>query len=61
MKVISYISNLYMVRCCATRFVGLVLSTMYTVLLYGTYVPDWEYQIPGPGSTVKSFSVSVKC
>ncbi|KAK3158066.1 hypothetical protein QOZ80_2AG0132530 [Eleusine coracana subsp. coracana] len=40
-------------------FVGMVLSTVYTVLLYGMYVPDWEYQISGPGSTVKSFSV--KC
>ncbi|PUZ75888.1 hypothetical protein GQ55_1G245800 [Panicum hallii var. hallii] len=40
-------------------FVGLVLSFTYTVLLYGIYVPDWEYQISGPGSIEKSFSV--KC
>lgn len=40
-------------------FVGLLLSIMYTVLLYGIYVPDWEYQITGPGSTQKSFFV--KC
>nr|AGT16089.1 hypothetical protein SHCRBa_224_E06_F_260 [Saccharum hybrid cultivar R570] len=39
-------------------FVGLVLSIAYTILLYGIYVPDWEYQISGPGSE-KSFSV--KC
>jgi heparan-alpha-glucosaminide N-acetyltransferase len=30
---------------------------MYTVILNGVYVPDWEYQISGPGSTEKSFSV----
>ncbi|KAF8693279.1 hypothetical protein HU200_038663 [Digitaria exilis] len=40
-------------------FVGLVLSFTYTVLLYGIYVPDWEYQISGPDSIEKSFSV--KC
>lgn len=40
-------------------FVGLLLSVMYTVLLYGIYVLDWEYQITGPGSIEKSFSV--KC
>jgi hypothetical protein len=49
-----------MVRCCPARFVGLVLSIAYTILLYGMYVPDWEYQISGPGSE-KSFSVSAKC
>ncbi|WVZ75205.1 hypothetical protein U9M48_023286 [Paspalum notatum var. saurae] len=38
-------------------FVGLVLSIAYTVLLYGIYVPDWDYQISGPGSTEKSFHV----
>jgi len=48
-----------MVRCPA-RFVGLVLSIVYTIILYGIYVPDWEYQISGPGSTEKSFSVSAK-
>uniref|UniRef100_A0A804QJW9 PIPK domain-containing protein n=1 Tax=Zea mays TaxID=4577 RepID=A0A804QJW9_MAIZE len=38
-------------------FVGLVLSIAYSILLYGIYVPDWEYQIAGPGSssTKKSF------
>uniref|UniRef100_A0A0E0G7K4 Heparan-alpha-glucosaminide N-acetyltransferase catalytic domain-containing protein n=1 Tax=Oryza nivara TaxID=4536 RepID=A0A0E0G7K4_ORYNI len=39
------------------RVVALLLSTMYTVILNGVYVPDWEYQISGPGSTEKSFSV----
>ncbi|KAJ1279345.1 hypothetical protein BS78_04G148600 [Paspalum vaginatum] len=38
-------------------FVGLVLSIAYTVLLYSIYVPDWDYQISGPGSTEKSFHV----
>ncbi|KAL6650669.1 hypothetical protein ACP70R_009594 [Stipagrostis hirtigluma subsp. patula] len=40
-------------------FVGLIVAVTYMVLLYGTYVPDWEYQISGPGSTEKTFSV--KC
>ncbi|KAJ8478719.1 hypothetical protein OPV22_022446 [Ensete ventricosum] len=39
--------------------VGLILTITYMVLLYGSYVPDWEYQIPGPGSTPKT--LSVKC
>jgi hypothetical protein len=45
------------------RFVGLVLSIAYSILLYGIYVPDWEYQIAGPGSssTKKSFFVSTNC
>ncbi|KAM0879055.1 hypothetical protein ACQ4PT_034503 [Festuca glaucescens] len=40
-------------------FVGFLLSIMYTVLLYGIYVPDWQYQITGPGST--QMSLFVKC
>ncbi|PWZ23713.1 hypothetical protein Zm00014a_001106 [Zea mays] len=34
------------------------VSIAYSILLYGIYVPDWEYQIAGPGSssTEKSFS-----
>ncbi|WOL12595.1 heparan-alpha-glucosaminide N-acetyltransferase-like isoform X1 [Canna indica] len=40
-------------------FVGLILTSIYMVLLYGLYVPDWEYQIPVPGSTPNSFLV--KC
>lgn len=39
--------------------VGLILSVIYLSLLYGLYVPDWDYQIQDPGSAVKSFSV--KC
>ncbi|VAH47537.1 unnamed protein product [Triticum turgidum subsp. durum] len=38
---------------------GLLITITYMVLLYGTYVPDWEYMISGPGSTEKTFSV--KC
>ncbi|KAJ0973482.1 hypothetical protein J5N97_021441 [Dioscorea zingiberensis] len=39
--------------------VGSILTISYMVLLYGLYVPDWDYQIAGEGSTLKSFSV--KC
>jgi hypothetical protein len=59
-EISHHISNVWFVFC-AARFVGLVLSFTYTVLLYGIYVPDWEYQISGPGSVEKSFSVSAKC
>uniref|UniRef100_A0A453BX09 Heparan-alpha-glucosaminide N-acetyltransferase catalytic domain-containing protein n=1 Tax=Aegilops tauschii subsp. strangulata TaxID=200361 RepID=A0A453BX09_AEGTS len=38
---------------------GLLITITYMVLLYGTYVPDWEYRISGPGSTEKTFTV--KC
>ncbi|CAL9048311.1 unnamed protein product, partial [Musa banksii] len=37
--------------------VALILTTIYMILLYGLYVPDWEYQIPVAGSGPKSFSV----
>ncbi|VAH32108.1 unnamed protein product [Triticum turgidum subsp. durum] len=37
---------------------GLLITITYMVLLYGTYVPDWEYRISGPGSTEKTFTVS---
>lgn len=40
-------------------FVSLVLTAAYMALLYGSYVPDWEYEAPSPDSTVKHFSV--KC
>lgn len=40
-------------------FVGAIVAITYMALLYGTYVPDWEYQTSGPGSTEKSFLV--KC
>ncbi|XP_042397110.1 heparan-alpha-glucosaminide N-acetyltransferase-like [Zingiber officinale] len=39
--------------------VGLALTTIYMVLLYGLHVPDWEYQVPVPGITLRTFSV--KC
>ncbi|KAJ0988691.1 hypothetical protein J5N97_007047 [Dioscorea zingiberensis] len=38
--------------------VGLTLTIFYTILLYGLYVPDWEYQIPGESSALKTFSVN---
>ncbi|EES09884.1 hypothetical protein BDA96_05G156400 [Sorghum bicolor] len=40
-------------------FVGLVLTVTYTVLLYGMYVPDWEYVVTSPDTTLKNFMV--KC
>ncbi|KAL6842921.1 hypothetical protein ACP4OV_027234 [Aristida adscensionis] len=40
-------------------FVGLVLTITYTALLYGMYVPDWEYEVTFPDSTSKQFLV--KC
>lgn len=46
------------IRYCSSRLVGLLITITYMVLLYGTYVPDWEYQISGPGSMEKTFSVS---
>uniref|UniRef100_A0A1D1ZCQ0 Heparan-alpha-glucosaminide N-acetyltransferase n=1 Tax=Anthurium amnicola TaxID=1678845 RepID=A0A1D1ZCQ0_9ARAE len=39
--------------------VGLLLIASYMVLLYGLYVPDWEYQIPGEGPLPKT--LFVKC
>lgn len=30
----------------SSRAVVLVLTTVYISLLYGLYVPDWEYRIP---------------
>ncbi|XP_010929549.1 uncharacterized protein [Elaeis guineensis] len=39
--------------------VGLILTTIYMGILYGLYVPDWEYEISGAGSSPKTFSV--KC
>uniref|UniRef100_A0A0E0R9G0 Heparan-alpha-glucosaminide N-acetyltransferase catalytic domain-containing protein n=1 Tax=Oryza rufipogon TaxID=4529 RepID=A0A0E0R9G0_ORYRU len=40
-------------------FVGLVLVVTYLVILYGLHVPDWEYEVTSPDSTVKHFLV--KC
>ena len=42
------------------RYVALVISFVYLCLLYGLYVPDWEYQIQTePSSEPKTFSVSI--
>ncbi|KAE8806307.1 heparan-alpha-glucosaminide N-acetyltransferase [Hordeum vulgare] len=38
---------------------GLLITIAYMALLYGTYVPNWEYRISGPGSTKKTFTI--KC
>lgn len=40
------------------RLMALILTTIYMLLLYGLYVPDWEYQIAVGGSMSKSLSVS---
>ena len=53
----SYVSNT-VIYCFVSRFVGAVVAITYMSLLYGTYVPDWEYQTSGPGSIEKSFFVS---
>ncbi|XP_008811061.2 heparan-alpha-glucosaminide N-acetyltransferase-like [Phoenix dactylifera] len=37
--------------------VGLILTTIYMAILYGLYVPDWEYEISGARSSGKTFSV----
>ncbi|KAG0485667.1 hypothetical protein HPP92_009746 [Vanilla planifolia] len=39
--------------------VGGVLTAIYLVLLYGLFVPDWQYQIPIHGD--RSILYSVKC
>ncbi|RWR73173.1 heparan-alpha-glucosaminide N-acetyltransferase [Cinnamomum micranthum f. kanehirae] len=41
--------------------VAIVLTTMYMVLLYGLYVPDWGYQIPSENSSVGPMTFPVKC
>jgi hypothetical protein len=39
---------------------ALFLSVIYLCLLYGMYVPDWEYEVPTePSSEPMIFSVSV--
>ncbi|KAF8650843.1 hypothetical protein HU200_063751 [Digitaria exilis] len=40
-------------------FVGLVLTVTYVTLLYGMYVPDWEYEFTSEDTTLKHFTV--KC
>ncbi|XP_059656516.1 uncharacterized protein LOC132303316 [Cornus florida] len=41
--------------------VTFVLTTLYLSLLYGLYVPDWEYQISKETSASASGTFSVKC
>ncbi|GLU06652.1 hypothetical protein SLE2022_236610 [Rubroshorea leprosula] len=41
--------------------VVLVLTIIYISLLYGLYVPDWEYQIPVAASLSEPKIFSVKC
>lgn len=33
------------IRYCSARLAGLLITITYMALLYGTYVPDWEYRI----------------
>ncbi|XP_050223783.1 uncharacterized protein LOC126673615 isoform X2 [Mercurialis annua] len=40
---------------------ALVLTSTYLCLLYGLYVPDWEYQIPDEASSSVLKIFSVKC
>ncbi|KAB1201989.1 hypothetical protein CJ030_MR8G005371 [Morella rubra] len=42
------------------RALALMLTTAYLCLLYGLYVPDWEYQIPTESSSTQKL-FSVKC
>ncbi|WCJ38150.1 hypothetical protein M5689_019225 [Euphorbia peplus] len=41
--------------------VALVIIVGYLVLVYGMYVPDWEYQIPPEATSSASKIFSVKC
>lgn len=41
--------------------VAAILSIVYLSLLYGLYVPDWEYQIPSESSSLPPKIFSVKC
>ncbi|GMN45121.1 hypothetical protein TIFTF001_014309 [Ficus carica] len=41
--------------------VALILSILYVILLYGLYVPDWEYQIPIETSLSSPKTFLVKC
>ncbi|KAI3412366.1 DUF1624 domain-containing protein [Psidium guajava] len=41
--------------------VVLVLTTVYISLLYGLYVPDWEYQIPTESPSLSQERILVKC
>ncbi|KAL5652919.1 hypothetical protein ACJX0J_038377, partial [Zea mays] len=39
------------------HLISAVVAITYKSLLYGIYVPDWEYQTSAPGSTEKHFFV----
>ncbi|XP_077227875.1 uncharacterized protein LOC143860906 isoform X2 [Tasmannia lanceolata] len=41
--------------------VASILTTIYMVLLYGLYVPDWKYQVPSGSSTDASKTILVEC
>ncbi|CAL0316308.1 unnamed protein product [Lupinus luteus] len=60
MGMLSSSSDTFSSRIQNLRFVALFLTCIYLCLLYGSYVPDWEYQI-----LIDSFSApkiySVKC
>lgn len=40
------------------RATALVITILYLLMLYGLYVPDWEYRIPiGASSGAEAFKV----
>ncbi|KAF9619569.1 hypothetical protein IFM89_007396 [Coptis chinensis] len=41
--------------------VVLVLTVVHMALLYGLFVPDWEYQLPSEGTSVATRTFTVKC
>ncbi|PIA40709.1 hypothetical protein AQUCO_02400046v1 [Aquilegia coerulea] len=41
--------------------VAILLTITHMALLYGLYVPDWEYQIPSQGASVPTRTLTVKC
>lgn len=43
------------------RAVAMILSILYVILLYGLYVPDWEYQIPIETSFTSPKTFLVSC
>ncbi|KAK1294108.1 hypothetical protein QJS10_CPA16g00729 [Acorus calamus] len=55
------VAPLLIPRWLLSRMVALSLTIMYMALLYGLYVPDWEYQISSESSTDSLKTYSVKC
>ncbi|KAF6170797.1 hypothetical protein GIB67_015749 [Kingdonia uniflora] len=41
--------------------VAAVVTIVYLFLLYGLYVPDWEFQIPSKDTSLEPTTFSVKC